>query len=100
MLKTKLQASGNEITINLQGRLAGSSVQHLAELWNHIRTAELHKGIRVDLTGVSFFDVEGKGLLRQIRESGAELFADDALTQMFLDEVVGTARNRQAYSAG
>jgi anti-anti-sigma regulatory factor len=78
VLHTTIQSAGNDITLKLQGRLAGASVQELAALWTRVRGAHLHDGTRVDLTSVMFIDEGGKRLLQDIRESGGQLIAEAA----------------------
>jgi anti-anti-sigma regulatory factor len=88
IFQTTIQASNNDITIKLQGKLAGESVRQLLELWERVKSARLQNGIRVDLTGVHFCDEDGKSLLRSIRASGGQLVAEDELTTLFLDEMI------------
>jgi anti-anti-sigma regulatory factor len=94
MFQATLQPSKHNITIKLRGTVAGDSVQQLAELWNRIRSAALHDSVRVDVTGVSFLDEDGKRLLRTIRASGAELIAEDDLTMLFLDDMIQPQRTK------
>ena len=79
MFKATIQASGKNVTLRLQGRLAGAAIKQLAGLWNRILTARLHKDLRIDSTSLSHLDSEGERLLRKIQESGRSVDADNAV---------------------
>jgi hypothetical protein len=46
------------------------------------------KGNRVDLTGVTYIDGDGKALLARMHKEGAELIAAGCLTKCIVEEIM------------
>lgn len=79
------------LSIILEGRLAGPWVEELNAYWRQISGSQ-QSGAMVDLTGVMFVDAEGKALLTQMWEQGAELRAAGCLTRCLVEEITKAGR--------
>ncbi len=75
-----------DMLLVLEGRLAGPWVE---ELRTYCRRAVEHQQpcSRIDLTGVTFIDADGKLLLAQLWQQGVELRASGCLTRCLVEEI-------------
>ena len=85
MLKITEHKQGSEITLELEGRLAGPWVDELRETWR--RTAAAGQRVGLVLHQVSFIDAAGKTLLAEIVRSGASITAEGCMTKAIIEEV-------------
>jgi anti-anti-sigma regulatory factor len=76
------------VALVIEGRLAGPWVE---ELRTYCRRAFENQQpcTRIDLTGVTFIDADGKSLLAQLWQQGVELRASGCLTRCVVDEITG-----------
>ena len=81
MLRITVHDAPNEVTLELEGSLAGAWVAELEEAWRTSNSKFAGRVIRVDLTGVDRVDPAGKYLLALLRERGTELVASGKVTQ-------------------
>lgn len=88
MLKITKQrdAGSGSVSFKLEGRLAGPWVEELDTCWGQM-TASPQSRTVVDLTGVTFVDVDGKALLTRMWQQGAELRAAGCLTKCIVEEI-------------
>jgi hypothetical protein len=93
MLKiTKHRGAGSDsVSLKLEGRLAGPWVEELDTCWRQM-TASLQGRTVVDLTGVTFVDIDGKALLTRMWQQGAELRAAGCLTKCIVEEIAKAGR--------
>lgn len=93
MLKiTKQRDAGSEsMSFKLEGRLAGPWVEELDTCWRQ-RAANPQGRTVVDLSGVTFVDVDGKALLTRMWQQGAELRATGCLTKCIVEEITKPGR--------
>jgi anti-anti-sigma regulatory factor len=78
----------------IEGRLAGPWVEELRTYYR--RTVEnQQRCTRIDLTGVTFIDVDGKQVLTQLWQQGVELRASGCLTRRIVEEITGTRSNER-----
>jgi hypothetical protein len=93
MLKiTKHRDTGSDsVSFKLEGRLAGPWVEELDSCWRQM-TANPQGRTVVDLTGVTFVDVDGKALLTRMWQQGAELYAAGCLTRCIVEEITKGSR--------
>ena len=93
MLKITNQQDSEQQAISLivEGRLAGLWVE---ELRTYCRGIDEHhqRCIRIDLTGVTFVDAEGKTLLAQLWQQGVELRASGCLTRCLVEDITKMGR--------
>jgi hypothetical protein len=71
----------------LCGRLAGPWVQELRSCWEDTRQIGSGSTDVVDLTGVTFIDENGEGLLSDMREAGVSFVAGGVETQHVVDNL-------------
>jgi hypothetical protein len=77
--------SGQQWT--LCGRLAGPWVQELRSCWEDTRQIATGSQDIVDLSGVTFIDENGEGLLTDMREAGVSFIAGGVETQHVIDNL-------------
>ncbi len=84
-------ASPDPISLILEGKLAGPWVDELNSYWRQI-SGNQQSGAVIDLTGVTFIDVNGKALLTKLWQQGAELRASGCLTRCVVEEITKVGR--------
>ena len=80
------QRNADVLTFTLAGALAGDWATELDRCWQDATALEASH-IIVDLTEVTFVDEEGKELLSQMMQAGAELIASDILMRSIVEEI-------------
>ncbi|MGH7232684.1 MAG: STAS domain-containing protein [Nitrospiraceae bacterium] len=79
----------SDITVfALEGRLAGPWVAELERCWKATPAVHGKPGLRVDLSGVTYIDAEGKALLARMHREGADLIAAGCLTKSIVEEIL------------
>jgi hypothetical protein len=71
----------------LCGRLAGPWVQELRSCWEDTRQIAAGSQDIVDLSGVTFIDENGEGLLADMRAAGVSFIAGGVETQHVIDNL-------------
>ena len=79
----------------IEGRLAGPWVEEL-RAYCQCMCDEQQPCRRLDLTGVTFIDGDGKLLLTQLWQQGVELRAAGCLTRCLVEEITNAGRNESA----
>ncbi len=87
MLRITVQKSKQEVTIKLEGRVAGPWVEELHRTWLSQAPSLGSKRLCVDLCEVTFVDAKGKQVLTDIRKGGADFRADTAMTKSLVEEI-------------
>lgn len=77
------------MSLVIEGRLAGPWVEELRVACRRV-TENQQCCVRIDLTGVTFIDPDGKALLARLWREGAELRATGCLTRCIVEEITGT----------
>lgn len=90
MLKITTHTEARSTTLKLEGRLVGPWVQELDRCWREL-TAAPDGQVLVDLTGVTFVDSQGKGLLALMRKQGVELRATGCLMKCLVEDIAKEA---------
>jgi anti-anti-sigma regulatory factor len=100
MLKitTHRDAASESVSFMLEGRLAGLWVEELDACWHQMVAKKQSRAV-VDLTGVTFVDAEGKALLTQMWQQGAELHADGCLTRCIVEEITKAGHAGSSHSS-
>ena len=90
MLKitTHIDIDSNMTVFALEGRLIGPWVTELEQCWRTVPIGQSKPRLRVDLSGVTYIDAEGKALLAHMHHSGAELIAAGCLTKCIVEEIM------------
>jgi len=87
MLTITVQADNGIVRLRLEGRLAGLHVPEVERSWRRARFNQPRRRIVVDLAAVSFVDVLGKELLRQVHRHGDTLLPGGVMTEAVIDEI-------------
>jgi ABC-type transporter Mla MlaB component len=87
MLRITVQNNPRIITFQLEGRLAGPWLQELEKCWHESLSDRQGPILRVDLTGMTSIDTEGKACLAAMHRQGAEFVAADCLTKAIVTEI-------------
>jgi hypothetical protein len=87
MLRITLQDEPGAVTFQLEGRLAGPSVQVLEDCWQTTLAGQRKPILRVDLIGVTSIDAAGQACLAAMYRRGVEFIAADCLTKAVLAEI-------------
>jgi hypothetical protein len=87
MLRITVHDEPGFLTIQLEGRLAGSWVRVLEECWQGVLARRRKPSIRVDLTGVTSIDAAGQTWLAIVHGQGAKFIAADCLTKGIVAEI-------------
>jgi anti-anti-sigma regulatory factor len=87
MMKVQVNEAGDELILEVEGRLAGAFVPVLENCWRSARANQPNRKISVDLKNVTCVDRAGRYLLQLMRSSGvpflrAGLATQDALEQL------------------
>jgi hypothetical protein len=87
VLRITIQKSTQEVTMKLEGRIAGPWVEELHRTWISLAPSLGPNHLRVDLCDVTFVDTKGKQALTEIRRCGAAFLADTAMTKSLVKEI-------------
>ena len=78
----------------VEGTVSGDWVDVLEKCWLEAQTPPNGEPIRVDLSGVTYVDDEGRELLSRMIQNGAELRATGVMTRAVIEEITGRAMAR------
>jgi ABC-type transporter Mla MlaB component len=87
MLRITVHDGPRDLTLQLEGRLAGPWVRVLEECWQSALAGEPKPVRRVDLTGVTSIDAAGRACLAALHRQGAEMVAADCLMTAIVAEI-------------
>ena len=73
----------------VEGTLSGAWVDELEKCWLNAMPAAHNEQLRVDLSGVSYIDDNGRQLLKRMFSEGAELRATGVMTKGIIEEIIG-----------
>jgi hypothetical protein len=90
MLRITIHDNPQDLTFQLEGRLARPWLEVLEECWQSTLKRQRKPTVRVDLTGVTFIDAAGKDCLSAMHRQGAEFIAPDCLTKAVVAEIIQT----------
>ena len=100
MLRITIHHDTPTIMFQLEGSLAGPWLQVLEECWQGTLARQRKPRLRVDLTGVTFIDAEGKACLAAMHREGAEFVAADCLTKAVVAEITREPHPDRVGSSG
>ena len=86
MLKITTHVSDDATRITLEGRLAGPWIGDLERCWREAEQSAGGRQLVVDLTGVTFVEQEGKALLTQMCQAGADLLATGCCMRSIVED--------------
>jgi ABC-type transporter Mla MlaB component len=85
MLRTTILEELTEQRWTLQGRLSGPWVAHLKSNWQKSSCKSGKRKCVVDLSGVTFVDLEGERVIATMMNDGAEVIASGVYTKHVLE---------------
>jgi hypothetical protein len=89
MLKISVTEVQDNITLDLEGRLAGPWTSELEQCWRDQQTRSDGKTVLVRLRAVTFIDEAGKELLTRMFRENATLEGSGCLVRAILAEITG-----------
>jgi hypothetical protein len=93
MMKVHYSVSGDQVTLQVCGRLADAWVDELKKCWNAARDSRPGMHVSVDLRDVTFIDQGGESLLRLMHSAGASLRAAGLRNQEVVNQITGGSRS-------
>jgi hypothetical protein len=90
MLKITNSATVNKDRWTLCGQLAGLWVAELRSNWGQMRDRSRGRRHVIDLSDVTLIDERGEGLLKELKDEGAEFVAKGVYTKHLLENLKTT----------
>ena len=87
MIRINRISEPSTLRLIVEGTLSGDWVGELEKCWVDARSASFEGQVRVDLSGVSYIDDNGRQLLKRMFCEGAELRATGVATRGIIDEI-------------
>ena len=87
VLRITTRNIAGDISLFIEGKLAGPCVGELEKCWHRAVAGEAPLPSVVDLTDVSFIDANARQLLVQMHEHGIKLVANGLMSKFFIDEI-------------
>jgi anti-anti-sigma regulatory factor len=95
MLRITIHETDDEMAIRLEGRVAGPWVAELGHAWAEATPHLASRQVVLDLRDVTFADLAGKQVLRDIHsQTGARLVASTQWSQFLAGEISGDNSGR------
>jgi len=91
-MRIQVDEAGDQVTFQVEGRLAGAWVPELELCWHAAVTDHPERKISVDLSGVTCVDQAGQYLLRLMRRDGVNLIGAGLAIRENLNGIAGNAR--------
>jgi hypothetical protein len=92
MLKAQYRELGDQVVLQICGRLAEGWVAELERCWQTAMTDYPGHRLSVDLRGVTFIDQKGEFLLRSMHRNGASFQASGLLIQEVVHQITGSSK--------
>jgi hypothetical protein len=90
-LKITIHETDDAMAIQLEGRIAGPWVAELSRTWAEAVPRLSSRKVSIDLCGVTYADVSGKQVLRDIyRQTGANLVANSPWAEYLAEEIANS----------
>lgn len=90
MMKAQIRDTGDQVVLQVCGRLTEGWVAELERCWQAARTNQPDRRFSVDLRGVTFVDQAGERLLRSMHRDGASLLAAGLHVQEIVTQIIGS----------
>ncbi|MCW5967005.1 MAG: STAS domain-containing protein [Blastocatellales bacterium] len=89
MIRISQIYEGSKQCLLVEGTLSGEWVDILEKCWLEGPHALNGAPVRIDLSGVTYFDDKGRDLLARMIRDGAELRATGVMTRALIKEITG-----------
>jgi anti-anti-sigma regulatory factor len=88
MMKIQMKEFDDQLTLQVEGRLAGAFVPELETCWQAARANQPSRKISVDLQSVTCIDRAGRSLLQSMHRSGVGFLRAGLAIQDILEQVM------------
>jgi anti-anti-sigma regulatory factor len=88
MMKIQMKELDDQLTLEVEGRLAGAFVPELENCWQVARANQPHRKISVDLKSVTCIDRAGRSLLQLMHTSGVGFLRARLAIQDILEQIM------------
>lgn len=102
MLRVTRSQEADKICLKLEGKLAGSWVDVVAQCWKQALAEGVGSAITIDLSAITYVDERGTELLHEMHAGGVQLRATTCLGKGIVEQVRSLDRpagGRSALSA-
>ena len=90
MIKIQMKELDDQLTLQVEGRLAGAFVPELENCWRDARASQPNRKISVDLKSVTCIDRDGRSLLQLMHRNGVGFLRAGLAIQDILEQVMET----------
>ena len=90
MMKIQMKESDGQLTLQVEGRLAGAFVPELETCWQAARGNQPSRKISVDLKSVTCIDRAGRSLLQLMHRNGVGFVRAGLAIQDIVEQVMET----------
>jgi anti-anti-sigma regulatory factor len=90
MMKIQTKELDGQLTLHVEGRLAGAFVPELENCWQAARASQPYQKISVDLKSVTCIDRAGRSLLQLMHRNGVAFLRAGLAIQDILEQVMET----------
>jgi anti-anti-sigma regulatory factor len=90
MMKIQIKEIDDQLTLEVEGRLAGAFVPELENCWQAARANQPSRKISVDLKSVTCIDRAGRSLLQSMHRNGVGFLRAGLAVQDILEQVMET----------
>ena len=90
MIKIQTKELEDQLTLQVEGRLAGAFVPELENCWQSVRANQPNRKISVDLKSVTCIDRAGRSLLQLMHRNGVGFLRAGLAMQDILEQVMET----------
>jgi anti-anti-sigma regulatory factor len=87
MMKIEIQEAGDQVVLQVEGRLAGAFAAELENCWRTTRAAQPERKISVDLKNVTCVDRAGRYLLQMMHRNGVPFLRAGLAVQDILEQI-------------
>jgi len=88
MMKIEVQEAGEQLILQVEGRLAGACVPELENCWQVARSSHPKSSIAVDLKYVTCVDRAGRRLLQSMYRNGVPFLRAGLAVQDILEQIM------------
>ena len=88
MMKIQMKELDDQLTLQIEGRLAGAFVPELENCWRAARASQPNRKIAVDLKNVTCVDRAGRYLLQLLHGNGVGFLRAGLAIQDVLEQVM------------
>jgi anti-anti-sigma regulatory factor len=88
MIKIQMKELDDQLTLQVEGRLAGAFVPELENCWRDARANRPNGKISVDLKSVTCIDRDGRSLLQLMHRNGVGFLRAGLAIQDILEQVM------------